>query len=325
MPMQSKPPQSKLKTFLRVVTWAGITCLVLILGMLAFLFIPVIPDPAPGFQVRKGSLQHVEITRTWTSATAEFSEVTLTASSGLQAQLTVSRPAGVKEARPLVILMGGYRTGRHAAELIKDSHGIVLASIAYPYHGNEARDDLGFLRNVTAMREAVLDTPPVVLLVLDYLAAQDYVDKSRIELAGVSFGAFLASVPGALDQRFRRVWLIHGAGDPAAVFDHFTVNKIKSRPLRWLLTRGFALLIQAHHMKPERWVGKISPRPVMIVHARNDISFPKQSIDALHVALQEPYEIIWLGKEHIGAGSQEIIQQLTDLIYQHISQDRLDK
>lgn len=306
---------------LRVVVWTGITGFALVVLLAAYLFVPVIPDPSSGFLPRKGNLQQAAVTRQWRTATTTFSEITLTSSSGLQAQLTVSRPRGVTTRRPLVILMGGYLTGRHAAELIHDTHGIVIASISYPYHGGKAINGLDFLRNVTAIRQAVLDTPPMVLLTLDYLAAQDYVDPARIELAGVSFGAFLASVPGALDTRFKRVWLIHGGGDPAAVFDHFTVKRIPSPSLRWLVTRGFALLIQANYLKPERWVGRISPRPVIVVHARNDPSFPKESIESLHRALHQPYEIIWLGKEHIGARSEEIIQQIADLIFSYIAHD----
>lgn len=299
----------------------GVSIVVLVLLFGAYLFIPVIPDPASGFLPRKGELQQVEITRQWTTATAALTELTLTSSSGLQTLLTVNRPRGVSARRPLVILMGGFVTGRHAAELIQDTHGIVIAAISYPYRGPKATTNLEFLYNVRSIRQAVLDTPPAVLLALDYLAKQDYVDSNHIELAGVSFGAFLASVPGALDTRFERVWLIHGSGDPTAVFDHLTKNKISFGPLRWLLTRSFALLIQAPYIKPERWVGRISPRPVMVVHARNDPSFPEESLASLHRALRQPYHIIWLGKEHIGVRSPDLIQQIADLIYKYIAQD----
>lgn len=40
-----------------------------------------------------------------------------------------------------------------------------------------------------------------------------------MELAGISFGAYLAAVPAALDPRVKRLWLIHGSGDPAAVLE----------------------------------------------------------------------------------------------------------
>lgn len=307
-----------LRRILRILLWGGIVCVSVLLIVAAYLFVPVISDPSSSFLPRKGSLQQVSVTRHWTTATAEFSEITLGSSSGLQVQLTVNRPRGSTLARPLVILMGGYRTGRHAAELIHDTHGIVIASLSYPYHGHEVVGGIDLLCNITAIRQAILDTPPVVLLALDYLAAQDYVDPTRIELAGVSFGAFLASIPGALDTRFSRVWLIHGSGDPVAVFDYMTANKIRSTSLRWLLTRGGAILIQANYLKPERWVGRISPRPVIVVNARNDNSFPRQSIESLHRALHQPYKIIWLGEEHVGVRSQELIQRIADLIAGYI-------
>lgn len=298
---------------------------VLFLLLAAYVFVPVLPDPSAGFLPRKGRLQRVTQTRQWTTATNVLTDITLASSSGLQVQLTVNRPRAVTTPRPLVILMGGYVTGRRAAELIRNTHGIVIAAITYPYHGPAAGSDFDFLRNVSAIRQALLDTPPAVLLSLDYLARQNYIDPQHIELAGVSFGAFLAAIPGALDKRFERVWLIHGGGAPAAVFDHFTVNKISFKPLRWLLTRSFALLIQAEYLKPERWVGRISPRPVMVVHARNDPSFPPQSIASLDHALRQPYKIIWLGQEHIGVHSQTLIQQITDLMANYISKQAAGK
>jgi pimeloyl-ACP methyl ester carboxylesterase len=318
--MSSRSLRSPLRSVVRILSWTGISVLVLLLLVAGYLFIPVLPDPSPGFIARRGELQQVEVTRRWNTPTASFSDIRLTSSSGLQAQLIIRRPRHVTTPRPLVILMGGYQTGRHAVELIQDAHGLVTASIDYPYHGKEATDDIGFLRNVSAIRQALLDTPPVVLLALDYLAQQNYVDAQRIELAGVSFGAFLAAIPGALDPRFKRVWLIHGSGDPPAVFDHLTTDKIKSKPLRWLLTRSFAILIQSRYLKPERWVGRISPRPVMLVHARNDPSFPAESIASLHRALHQPYKIIWLGEEHIGVRSRQLIQAITDLISRYILQ-----
>ena len=318
MPFPS--PRSPIRKVVRVVSWTGITLLVLVCLLAAYLFIPVMHDPAPDFLPRKGKLLRVEITRQWRTATSANSDITLTSSSGLQVQVTVNRPLQVSGRRPLVILMGGFVTGRRAAELIHNSHGCVIAAISYPYHGHIANDAFSLFRNVTAIRQALLDTPPAVLLALDYFVKQDYVDPAHIELAGVSFGAFLASIPGALDTRFERVWLIHGGGDPVAVYDHLIANRIRFKPLRWLLTRSFAELTQTAYLRPERWVGRISPRPVMVVHARHDPSYPEASIQSLDRALHQPYQIIWLGHEHIGVRNQELIQQITDLISRYIAQ-----
>lgn len=311
-----------LKTVIRLLKWAMLSLLVLLLIVAAYLFVPALSDPSSGFLPRKGELQHVAVTRQWSTNKLIYSEITLTSSTGLQAELTVSRPPGNSTPRPMVILMGGYVTGRHAAELIQNTHGIVIAAINYPYHGPDASRGVSFLMNLSKIRQAILDTPPVVLLTLDYLAKQEYVDPTRIELAGVSFGAFLASVPGALDTRFKRVWLIHGSGDPAAIFDYQSTDKIKSRLLRWLVTRGVAILIDVPYLKPERWVGRISPRPVIVVHAQNDPSFPPESLESLHRALRQPYQIIWLGKEHVGVHAQVVIQQIADLLYKYMSQER---
>jgi len=309
---------------MRITVITALTVTVITLSLAAYLFIPVLRDPSNSFIPRKGNLEHVAVTREWVTATSEFSDITLSSSSGLQVQLTINRPRGINTRRPLVILMGGYVSGRHAAELIQNTHGIVIAAISYPYHGPGSLNQIAYLRHVDFIRGAILDTPPAVLLALDYLAKQPYVASRHIELAGVSFGAFLASIPGALDTRFKRIWLIHGSGDPVTVFDHLYKNKIRFGPLRWLLTRSFATLIQASYLKPERWVGRISPRPVIVVHGRPDPYFPSESIQSLDHALRQPYQIIWLGEEHIGVRSPNLIQQIADLIYQSIETDKIE-
>lgn len=277
---------------------------------------PVLGDPTDNFIQRKGSIDRVEVTRQWQTDDSRYQNLTLYSSSGLEVEVMIRRPINVDidTPRPLVVLLGGYETGRRAAQLVADPQGIVIASLSYPYRGDRDIDGIALLWNLDDIQQAILDTSPAVLLTLDYLVQQPYIKTDHMELVGVSFGAFFVSIPGAMDQRFSRVWLVQGAADPAAIYEYQLRDKISFEPWRMLLARMIAFVTGTKYLKPERWVGKISPRPVVVINSRNDISFPPASVAALHTALREPYKVEWLEGEHITPGRKEVLQQLSDRV-----------
>ena len=264
LPPARRGARARARIVLRVAAVvAGAMTLAIVAG-LAIVLVPVIPDPSEGFLERKGGIATAEETSTWTSGDARLTEVTVTSTSGLRVDFTVRVPAeALAEPRPLVVILAGQGTGRDAARYSADSRGVVVAALSYPYHRRELpRGLLALLGELPAMQRAILDTGPAVLLATDWLVEQPYVDPRRVELAGGSFGAFLVAVPGALDPRFRRVWLVHGGGDPPAVIAHGLRSRIGFAPARRLAAQLTATIAGGRHLAPEKWVGRISPRPV---------------------------------------------------------------
>lgn len=293
---------------------------VAILAWLAWLLIPTIPDPERGFLTRKGDLVFAVETHRERLGDTTLIELTLRSSSGLEVDLSLRVPLGVNESRPLVLLLGGQRTGRHAVKLVSDTRGAVIAALSYPYAGDADAQGLGLLMELPEMRQALVDTTPAVLLALDYLLQQAYVDPGHVELAGVSLGAFLVSIPGALDARIGRVWLIHGAGDPASVLEENPQirNYLSWPPARRLTAKILAAALNVHHLRPELWVGRISPRPVVIVNARDDEALPAASIAALHAAARDPVEIVWTEGLHIMPGRRDIVDALAQMVLSEV-------
>jgi dienelactone hydrolase len=233
---------------------------------------------------------------------------------GLTVDLRVLRPADDTVRRPLVVILGGHRTGRDAVGLLGAPGPFVVAALDYPYEGPERpRGWRQSLATIPAARRALLETPPAVLLALDWLVKQPGVDPARVDLVGVSLGVPFATVAGALDPRFRRVWLIHGGAGNREWIEHNLRAKVASDRLRGLLARLVYLLAHGSTLEPGHWVSRIAPRPLIVIGAREDRRLPPSLVERLHAAAGEPKELIWTEGGHIDR-RPEAVQRLLDTV-----------
>jgi len=307
--------------------WRQFFIVFILLSVLALIFltawlvIPVLSDPADGFISNKGIITRVTTEIVNITGNDRFTKLHINSDSGLSVSIATRMSLDVEEPRPLVLLLGGHRTGRDAVLLPKSSHGLALAAISYPHIAMRKPSGLKLLGNMREYQQAFRDTPAAVLLALEYLLSQDFVDKNHVELVGVSLGAFLISAPAAMDLRVKRAWLIHGAGDPERVIYHNLKHRIPNKVSRKVVAKLLALFSSSQYLKAERWVGQLSPRPVIVINAREDESFPVETVQTLHQALAEPSEIIWTEGSHVGSGKKKIINQLTELVLKRIASE----
>lgn len=245
--------------------------------------------------------------------------VRVTSTTGLAVELRVLRPAVVTNPLPLVVLLGGHRTGRNAVDIVGDPRGIVIAALDYPYHGPERIRGLAqSLRTVPAVQRGLLDTPPAVSLALDWLLTQPWVDHERVELMGVSLGVPFAAVAGALDDRFRRVWLIHGGVDNRAWLANRLESKIPNRLLRESSATLLHLLAYGSSFETERWSPLIAPRSVIVIGASDDEQMPPANVAKLFAATGSPKELLWTAGQHIRPSRPKIVQELLALVRSRI-------
>ena len=277
-------------------------------------------DPAPRFAERRSTLVAVEEGLVDVSAGHVSQPVRLRASSGLSVDLLVRAPHSPLEedlasgGRPLLLILGGHRTGEQAAMLVEDTRGTVVAAMAYPYDGPVNIKGLTVLKYVPRIRRALLDTPPAVQLTLDYLLSRSDVDPTRVELVGVSFGSFFAAVAAGLDPRVTRLWLIHGAGQPYTLFEHSLERSIPHRAPRAVVAAVAYVLAAGPRLAPELWVPQVAPRPVIMINALDDERLPREAVEALYASTREPKEQIWLTGQHVQPNRQEVVRQLVDVV-----------
>ena len=290
-----------------------ITAAVVVVGLCAFVLY-MLRDPRPRFETRRSSLASVVESAPVIDGPSSFQDVTLTATSGLQVRLNVRRQvADSGRILPGVVILGGHVTGATAAKLVGEAPGIAVAAVSYPFSGNPKPGTATFLREIPKIRGAFLDTPPALMLVMDYLYRRSDVDTTRIEAVGVSLGAPFVTIAGALDARFTRVWALHGSGGSYAPLEASMRRTIGFGPLRALAATVANVLISGPRLAPEKWAGQIAPRPFVMVNATDDERLPRESVEALYAGAAEPKELIWMSGRHIHADA-ETIQRLVQIV-----------
>ncbi len=309
-------------SWIRIILWCVLALSVIVPCLLVWSILPDLSDPSDEFYQRKGLLESIEIEREWQQGNSIFRHITLQSNSGLKVKMTTRSPReSTARGYPLVLILGGKRTGRDAVHQVPQQRPIVLAALSYPDLDNWIVE--GVKRyDVRQYQQTERDTAPAVLLALDYLLAQPSVDEQQVELVGVSLGAFFVSMPAALDKRVTRTWLVHGAGEPEKVIAHRLQGRIESDVLRRLVAWASARLLAVESFRPENWLWRISPRKLVFINARDDEQLPLTSVEALHRSASQPYEVIWTEGQHIDTGHAEIVQNLVNLIMDRVQTAR---
>ncbi|MGQ0539533.1 MAG: alpha/beta hydrolase [Gemmatimonadaceae bacterium] len=284
-------------------------------------------DPTSHFLARRSSLQRVDTLETSRSAQHIDQVLRLHAANGFAVDLAVRRPPPDSAApftrRRLFIILGGHRAGKDAALLFPDTRGTIVAAVEYPFRGNVNAKGMAIVPEVPAIRRAIRDTPPGILLALDYLLAQPDVDPARIELIGASFGAPFATIAAALDSRITRLWVLHGAADPYRLLEHNLERYISFGPLRVITAAVADVLIAGPRYDPAKWIDRVAPRPVVLVNALADERIPPELVHELYASAASPKELHWLPGRHMQRNRREILTALVDTVMALAARDTL--
>jgi fermentation-respiration switch protein FrsA (DUF1100 family) len=247
--------------------------------------------------------------------------VRLESSTGLQVDMRLMRPATAPgETLPVIIVMGGEGTGKDAVDLVGGPQGVAYLALDYPYRGDQELD--AFWESITAIpaiQQAFLDSPPAMSLAVDWVEQQPWFDADNVELVGASLGVPFTAVAGALDERFSRVWLLHGGAENLPWVMHVGRRYIENEFLRRIVARGALLLVYGNSFRTMDWIPQIAPRPLIIVAARDDDFVPREAQEPFVEAAESDFvEIIWTEGRHIRPTRQNELQQLLDVVLSRI-------
>jgi fermentation-respiration switch protein FrsA (DUF1100 family) len=186
------------------------------------------------------------------------------------------------EPAPGALLLHGYSSRKeHMADNVGRAlleEGIASLAVDLPLHGDRhdplqaqsARNPLAVVRLWrTGLKEAGLAAR--------YLGARGEVDAARLGVAGYSLGSFLAVQLAAGDPKVRAV-VVAAGGDLPAGTPLATVARTVADPLRA--------------------VRKLAPRPLLMVHGRDDRTVRADQAERLFAAAGEPKELRWYPAGH---------------------------
>jgi hypothetical protein len=286
--------------------------------MLGIITAYLLRDPLPRFAARRSALAEVRTSPSTVENGYLYSPARVVATSGLAVDLVVRRAVEDSgRTLPLAVIVGGHLTGREAARMLGDTHGGVVAAVSYPFDGDVRPSAATFLREIPKIRGAFLDTPPALMLTLDYLLRLPGVDTTHVEGIGVSLGAPFVVVAGALDPRFTRVWAIHGSGGSYAPLELNMRRTIPFAPARVAAAAIANVIIDGPRLDPSRWVGRIAPRTFMMINALADERMPRAQVDELFRGAHDPKEQIWMSGGHVH-GDTETITRLVRIVMSRV-------
>jgi hypothetical protein len=272
------------------------------------------------FAERHGQIQTTVVEHLDAGQNQAAASVRLTSDSGLEVFLRVIRDAMADDPLPVLVVLGGHRTGSAAVELFGEVGERAVVALDYPYNG--PRSVKGLVESAQAVpliRKAFLDTPPAVSLALDWLHDQPWADTSRIVMVGASLGVPFATTAAARDKRLSGLLLVHGAADNRLWLQQNLDRRMNLRFLQPVMATLMHWLAYGPVFRTEERVAAVAPRPVLIVGAREDERVPAGQTEVLFDAAREPKMLRWTEGRHLDPARSDVIEAVLKIVDEELS------
>lgn len=206
------------------------------------------------------------------------------------ANLYSSVGADFKKTPALIILHGGSTQGKNApyvinlAEIFARAGWVVLAidmkyfderstDLLTTFTEKEKHDQL--YNQPSLYLEWVIQTVKDIQRSYDFLVDQIGIDSNRIGLVGFSRGATIGAIVGGIEHRLAANLLLFGG--------HFDALETGHLPAAC----------------PANYIGRISPRPLLMINATQDTDFIREtSVLPLYSLAKSPKKIVWIEGGH---------------------------
>ncbi len=235
----------------------------------------------------------------------------LVSDSGLQVSFRIIRNEEHDAPLPVLVVLGGHRTGSDAVDLFGDVGDRAVIGVDYPYHGPEkVKGMMPIVKTVPLARHAFLDITPAISLIIDWLVEQAWVDQNRMVVIGASLGVPFAAAAAARDKRITGIMLVHGAADNRLWFQVQVARRIDAEFLHYPLATVLNWLAYGPIFDTNKHIATVSPRPVLVIGARHDERTPAGQTESLFNAAHNPKRLRWTEGQHIRPDRNEVIEEL---------------
>ncbi len=263
------------------------------------------------FDERQGQITSVAVTESRTPLGQKSELVYVGSDSGLNVRFRVIRDDSTDAQLPVMVVLGGQRTGSDAVDLFGDVGARAVVGIDYPYDGPQRVR--GFAQTVSAIapaRQGFLDTVPATSLVLDWVIEQPWADRDNIIIVGGSLGVPFAARVAARDPRVTAAMLVHGAANNRLWLEVQIARRIENRLLNVPLSYVVHWLAYGPDLNTAEHVAAITPRPLVVIGARNDERTPSGEAQLLYDLAGEPKRLRYSEGLHIEGDRPDVVEAL---------------
>lgn len=272
------------------------------------------------FSERHGQIESVAAEEPITKHGQISQSVLLISDSGLKVSFRVMRSSETDTHLPVLIVLGGHRTGSDAVELFGDVGNRSIVGVDYPYDGPDSvKGAIPIARTIPLVRQAFLDTTPAVSLILDWLVKQSWVDTEKIIIVGASLGVPFAAIAASRESRISALMLVHGAADNRLWLQTQVARRIETEILHYPLSTILYWLAYGPVFDTSKHIAAVSPRPVLIVGARDDERTPAGQAELLFDSARDPKRLRFTDGQHIQPDRQEIVAELLQIADEELS------
>jgi cephalosporin-C deacetylase-like acetyl esterase len=204
---------------------------------------------------------------------------------------------------PAVLLVhgsGGHKDTSyiHVASETLTGEGYATLSIDTQYHGDRVRPGRSgeiHMPDSYTMRDAWVQSVVDLRRAVDYLETRSDMDRSKIGYMGVSQGAMLGSVFGGVEARVACFCLAVPGGGLVNIVKHIDRYPVLKAHWPIVLTPEVLKKVEdiAQVTDPIYFIGRIAPRPLLILVANQDEIIPPEATEALIAAAhaKEPEQV----------------------------------
>jgi pimeloyl-ACP methyl ester carboxylesterase len=240
--------------------------------------------------------------KTWSTGRSRVERLELLDAAGAMVSTVLVRvPVAPAASRRTLVVYAGKETGDRILDLIPERPDVLLVAPLYPE--SDPRGVVETLLWPHTVRAAVFATVAGGMGALAHLDEVGVPRGTTVVLAA-SLGSSFGTIHAALDRRVDELVVIHGGGDFPLILHRYYEGRERpfAAALVPFLARG---LIDT--FDPVHWIGRVAPRPVLLIASRRDKYFPVESVEALAAAARGPTSILWTDTDHVGASKTEIV------------------
>jgi dienelactone hydrolase len=221
-------------------------------------------------------------------------------------------PLQAKGPVPCVVMLYGIGQKKEFLDEIAapfTRKGFALVMPEQYTRGERKVEGMGTVQGYLSLRRRAALNVLETRRLIDTLEAHKLVDPDRIYLWGLSFGAICGASVMVHEPRLKAAVFSVGGGDLRRM-----LGESKQLEDLGLLRTPLALILSSllKPIEPVRYVGQISPRPILMQNALRDQVIPRACAEALHKAANDPKDIVWYDMTHEGSGKDDVIKIFED-------------